>query len=138
MILDNLYQTFFDSYLLIFLFLFTLLHLLITKIIKPLTKLKEGVSYDLEYALNRERSIISEYTFFVLFFYVFAIPISALSNPHYWTYVSIATVLMSILFFSDIYFIEKKSRANEGLVAYLIIPLFYIPALVISAILYYL
>lgn len=133
---EYLYNTILESYLLSFLLLFTLLHVINTKVFKPLTKLKEGVSYDLEYALKRERSIFSEYTFPVLFFYAFASPINALSNSHYWIYISAATILMSVLFLSDLTFVGKKNNANEGLIAYIAIPMFYIPAIIISIILY--
>lgn len=135
---ENIYPTFTESYLLMFLAGFTIAHIVYTRILRPPLKLEENVSYDLESSLNYGHNFLTEYAFIVIVFNVFTLPITALTSLDYLTFISISTLLMTILYFNDISFVKRNNYGNPGLVAYVMPPLFYFPVIAISALLHYL
>ena len=136
MLYEYIYVTIAESYLLIFMGIYTIAHVFYTRILKPPLKLKEGVSYDLDFVLNDNSNILTEYAFHIMSFNMIALPIAALSSTHFWVYIGLSTIILIILFFSDTSFVLRRNRGNPGLIAYAIFPLFYIPALGISIVLY--
>ena len=137
MFYDKIVITLTESYILMFMCIYTITHIFHTRIIKPPIKLKEGVSYDLEFVFkNSEADIITGSAFFVMFFNIIALPITALSSSHYWIYISLSTTLIIILFLSDYSFATRRNSSNDGLIMYAAIPMYYFPALCISIVLY--
>lgn len=135
---EILLKTFSESYLLTFLALHTFAHLFYTRVIKRPLKLEEGVSYSLDFVhSNSEGNFITDSAFFVMLLCVLILPFSALSSTHYWLFLLLTIVLIITLFISNITFVTRNNRANEGLVAYIAIFTFSIPTLAISLILYY-
>ena len=79
MLYEYIYVTIAESYLLIFMGIYTIAHIFYTRILKPPLKLKEGVSYDLDFVLNDNSNILTEYAFHIMSFNMIALPIAALS-----------------------------------------------------------
>lgn len=137
LIYQYVFTTISGSYLLMFTCFYTCIHIFHTRIIKRPRKLKEGVSYDIDYAFSRnEPDFITNSAFIVNIFSVVSLPIAALSSNHYWGFLGLSTLFIIFLFLSDVSFVNRNKRGNEGLIAYLFIPLWYFPALGISIIIY--
>ena len=136
MFYEYLYLTITESYLLMFIGIYTFSHVIYTRIIRPPLKLKEGVSYELDFALDEHNNMLTDYAFHIMFFNTIALPIAALSSTHFWIYIGMSTLILVTLFLSDTSFTLRRNRGNPGFIAYMFFPLFYIPALGISIMLY--
>lgn len=136
MIYEYIYTSITESYLLMFIGIYTFLHVIYTRVIRPPLKLKEGVSYELDFALDDHSNMLTDYAFHIMFFNTIALPVAALSSTYFWIYIGFSTLILITLFLSDISFTMRRNRGNPGLIAYVFFPLFYIPALGISTFLY--
>ena len=137
MFYDYIYTTITNSYLLIFISIYTFTHVFYTCVIKPPLKLKDGVSYDFHFVFkNSEDNFITENSYLVIIFNMIALPIAALSSDHYWVYIGLSTLLLFILHLSDFFFAKRRNNRNPGLLTYIFFTFFYIPTSAVSIVLH--
>ena len=132
MIQEYLYLTLLNSYLLIFMLLYTVAHVIYTRVINAPSKITDV-------SLNEKTPFrFSVLAIYVMMFNMFALPIAALWSNHYWSYIIMSSVLMTTLFLSDIFYNDRVNSGNSGSIAYMIFPMVYIPAVIVSILFYWL
>jgi len=117
-----LYLTIVESYILTVMCLFTIAHVLLTQVFKP----ARLIEYD---AINAS-------AFYLMLFCMIALPIAALYSKNYWSFIGLSTLCMVALFISAINHNDTLHPGNPGSIAFIIFPMFYVPALLISMLVY--
>ena len=136
MIQEYLYLTLLDSYLLMFMLLYTVAHVIYTRVLNAPRKVTDKV---IDVSLNDKTPFrFSGLAIYVMMFNMFALPIAALWSTHYWSYIILSSVLMTTLFLSDIFYNDRVNSGNPGSIAYMVFPMVYIPAVIISVLIHWL
>lgn len=140
MFIDTIYQTILASYILSAMCLYTTLHILLSQLIPRLLHLdtfrKPGIYPIYEKPPWSLRRTIISWGGAMLMFNMLALPIAALYSHHYWYYIVIASLMMAGLFISDLTHSDRSNPGNPGMIAYMVFPMFYIPATLISIVLH--
>ena len=137
MFFDKIYTSFAESWMLLFLLVFTVAHIVFTQgthLIQQLIIKKHG--FYTSSLGDRQWFSIHDMSFPVMLVDMIALPIIALSSSHYWIYLGLSVVLMVSLFFSSITHNDRVAYGNPGSIAFMIFPLYFVPAVIISIVLH--